>query len=108
MSAYAIKQGDLQPPLELTLTDYTDRPIDLSERQVEVVIGRLGKPPIVRAMAEAFDPEAGTARYAWQPGETDVPGTYFLEVRLIDGNGEVMTIPSGGYGLIHILPSLST
>lgn len=103
---YSIKTGDTLPNITLTLSDLSG-PIDLTYRTATVYIsGRPGSPPILEKEATVIEPLSGTCSVSWDTSETISPGTYRLEVRVTDDNGDIITVPSDGYGLITINQSL--
>lgn len=101
--SYAIKAGDLGPPLELVLTQQDGQPLDLTGYRVWVsVASRPGAEPIAQGWATVHEPETGRALYYWTQGETDRAGTYLVECVLTDENGDETSVPGAGYAIITI------
>ncbi len=103
MTAY-IKQGALLPSLELVATKRdpdTDvvSPVDLSlATSVTVVIWRPSKngDVVIAGPASNVDFVNGVAGYAWQAGETDVPGIYSVELRVLWPTAGLEVFPTVG------------
>ncbi len=105
--AYSIKAGDVNPPLDMFLTDQDGKAIDLTGCTVRVTIAsKPNVPPIVSGEATILDPKAGKIRYIWSQGETDRPGIYLVEAIIRDENGDETTVPASSYGMISIHPRL--
>lgn len=112
-SSTVIKQGDLMPPLVLTLLDGAAR-VDLTAAQwVRVRMSKkTSLPPIVDALATVHPDQSedgghrGEVQYNWQQGDTDVAGTYLLEVEVMWPLGP-QTFPAEGYGQVKITDDLA-
>lgn len=109
---WQIKRHDTTPPLPLHLTSLdpatkvtTD--IDLSTAtKVRVIIARSsGDTPIVDREVAAR-PADGRFELAWEPGDTDIDGTWQAEVEITWGDGTIQTAPGGGYATFKIVPDL--
>ena len=107
MTDYTIKEGDQEPAIQATL-QRDGQPYDLSNAQrVDIVIGTLRNPPVVDAQATITDPSGGVVEYAWQPGDTDEPGTYRAEWVVTTDSGVEATFPSDGYKTVAIQPEVN-
>lgn len=104
---FYIKSGDLLPELEILLLDCEGLPLDLTPYlagQMRIVIascvgGRriVSDAPVSQKSGTlATD---GKVVYQWQPGETDEPGDYLLEVVLTPDALDYATLTIGGAAL---------
>jgi hypothetical protein len=113
MAVYEIKRGDRRPYLRyaLTVTDPNDEtaqiPPDLTAAVgVRFIIKKLGEAAIVDDAGTFIDRTLGIVQYAWQAGDTDVSGTYNVEVEIDWGAGEKQSFPSTGYETVVIFDDL--
>lgn len=102
--AVYLRTGDLEPALELTLTDETGARVDLANAtDVTLVLVRQG-PADTAAVEHAMtkdqddnDPDThGDVSYAWASGDTDDEGTYRYVVRVTWPGNKPQTFPSRG------------
>lgn len=95
MPTITLNAGATQPPVEATLKDAYDDPLDLSDAtSVRFEMGPV-KSPHVDHRATIVDEATGRVRYEWRTGDTDTPGTHraaFI-VRYVDGS--TLTVPTG-------------
>lgn len=98
---FTIKRGDLEPPLPLTLTDGDD-PVDLSAATTVTVLGKQvgGTKTFGGTLAER--PVDGVLSYDWVAGDTDVPGTFHVEVEVTWPGSRKQTFPPDGYAAVRI------
>lgn len=104
-----VKQGDLQLPVPLTLTQSDGTPVDLtSAHAVTINIRPVGNDTItIPGRTCTIDtPTAGEISFAWQTGDTTTPGLYLAEVLLEWVAGEPQTFPGDGFIEIYIEPDL--
>lgn len=110
MSCYKLKQGDRTPALRTTLTDQTTGlPIDLTTAVSAVFRMRKADATTLLINLPASivsPPTAGKLEYAWNSGDTDTVGDYYVEWEVNYGAGNVKTYPSADYNLITIVPKL--
>ena len=100
------KQGDRDPPLELTLRR-DGEPYDLTDRSVRLVIGTTRGTVLVDTSPEVTDAVNGEIRYDWDAGDLDVRvRTYQVEVVVDEGTDAETTFPNDGYGEIKITKEL--
>lgn len=82
MSVYRLKAGDLEPPLEVTVSDGVATFADASSWAVEVLLPDgtviLDNDPDVTV---AVGGTSAAIAHAWVDGETDQTGTYRVEVK---------------------------
>lgn len=103
---YTLKTGDFGFPIETHLTnaatgeipDFTSATLRFKMRPVPE--SDSPAPALDRA-AEVVDEETGLCQYVWQEGDTDDPGIYRVEWKLISPGGE-QTYPSDGFNVIQI------
>ena len=106
-SRFHIKQGDLLPTLDAIIRDADGVAIPLTTA-VSVTFwmrrrGDLETVPKVDDAAGSFvDAAAGHVRYAWLLGDTDAPGTYDAEFRVVWPGDRPQTFPSNGHFAVVI------
>jgi len=91
-TTFYLKQGDTLPIIEAQLFGSDNAPMNLQGAQVRFRMG-----DIVDAPAEITNAVEGRVRYAWQPGDTDAPGTHKTEWHVTLISGESQTVPNDGY-----------
>jgi hypothetical protein len=104
---FTIKAGATFPPLAATLTDAAGVPIPLTAATVHFRMKpTTGGGAVVDHAAAIVSDVAGTVRYDWQAGDTDVPGYYRAEFRIVWSTGAVQPVPSDAYLTILVAPGL--
>lgn len=115
--SFTIKQGDLRPYLKAQLVRLNDDgeiegPQDLTGAEA-IVFTMKNKATSAVPIDEGTDvtvlgdPTLGNVQYEWQPGDTDIPGSYLGEFEATFG-GEPMTFPNNLLGFaIKIVAELS-
>ena len=102
MADFIIKQGDLEPELAVTLIGADGAPADLTTASsVRLRLATTAGVELWVRDAEIVDAPTGRVAYAWQPGDTDVPGSFYAEV-VVDWRGRPQTYPPSGYLLIVV------
>lgn len=107
---YAIKAGDLEPPIDATLLQATGTPVDLTTAaSVRCLVRRTGATSLaVDRDATINSPRtAGSVTLAWQAGETDTPGTYQLEFEITWPGSRKQTVPAWPAYTFVIYPDLN-
>lgn len=112
--AFQIKENDLLPALNATLSD-ANGPVDLSEATevLFVMNERLGGTTkvegacVVVQVGDGTDGSKGKVRYDWVDGDTDTPKTYKGEFEA-DFGGKKLTFPNTSYLDITIIPDLNS
>jgi hypothetical protein len=108
--AVYLRTGDLEPALELTLTDETGARVDLANAAaVTLTAIRQGadEPTLDDAAMtvdqDDDDPDThGDVSYAWESGDTDTEGNYRYFVRVTWPGSKRQTFPSRGTMLLVI------
>lgn len=107
---FYIKKDDILPALRTTLTDSsTGLPVDLTTATSATVrIVKAGATTAtVNAAATIVSPAtSGKLEYAWNAGDTDEVGDYYIEWTVNFGVGYPKTYPSSTYNLMTIVPRL--
>ncbi len=109
-SDFVIKQGNLLPVIEATLTDADGAAVDLTGATVKLVM-RLVDADVATINASATpDPDQvahkGVVRYVWQDGDTDVPGVYRAEW-VGEFAAKPETFPNGSALVVKIAAALA-
>lgn len=98
--SYAIKAGNLEPPLEATLyRSAGGEPLDLSTAEsITARVRRHGDAgTLLEKEAMVADAEGGIVSMTWSPGETDEPGLYEAEFVVMWPGGRPQTVPTRGF-----------
>ena len=98
MSDFYIKRGDRGPSLAATMQDPDGIAIDLTA--ASAVKFKMGT--AVDAEAVIVDADAGTVRYDWDEGDTNVAGTFNAEFEIEWADGRKQTVPNDGYFTVAI------
>lgn len=114
MADVYVKRGDLQPIVRARLLDADQQPVPVAaDADVTFTLRPIlprGSAPILNGVAatrvapSSFDPEEeGWVEYAWEDGDTDVPGGFRAEFQILDDAGaQIQTYPNDGHIRIHI------
>ena len=106
MADFVIKQGDLEPELAVTLIGADGGPADLTTASsVRLRFASSAGVELWVRDAEIIDAPTGRVAYVWQPGDTEVPGSFYAEF-VVDWRGRLQTYPPSGYLLIVVEPRL--
>lgn len=98
---FYLKKGDLLPVVDASLT-LNDSGINAADvATVKFAYRREGGQWNV-ADAEVLEPNPMKVRYEWEAGDTDKPGSYIAEWRLIYKDGGKLTLPNGPRGKEYI------
>ena len=54
-----------------------------------------------------LDDDARRVGYAWQTGDTDIPGTFQSEFEVTYSTGEIETFPNDGFLAIEIIDDIA-
>lgn len=97
-----LKQHDLFPPLQATLSDQNG-PIDLTTATAVKLLMKTtdGRISVTGACA-IVDAVNGVVRYQWVRGDTDNIGEYNVEFEITWPTALPETVPNDGYNLISI------
>jgi len=103
-----MKSGDLLPVLSVTLTNKKKQVADLTQATGVMFRFSTGRRStlIFEVPAVITDAPNGVVMYAWKPGETDVPGSYYGEFEAMFPDDKPLTFPNGGHLIIQINRSL--
>ena len=95
---FYIKQGDLEPPLEIEVGGVSG---NLTQVTDWIVVGSREGVEVFSDSAAAFTPGAttnvGTVKHIWVAGQTDVQGDMDIEVRAIWPGDRPQTFPPRTY-----------
>lgn len=108
--SYAIKAGDLEPPLSARLLNVDGDPIDLAAATSVTVRVRPRNTEhelTVERPGLITDPAAGEVELVWEEGETLTPGDYEAEFTIRWPGPRRQTVPSSGTVRFRIEDGLS-
>ncbi len=111
-TTFEIKQGDLLDELKLTLLE-PDEKTAVSSFVAEDVVRfhmkeSLSGAVLIDAAAAWVSAPAGTVKYLWQAGDTDVAGSYIGEIEVTkDTGGKVQSFPTKKYFRVNITEKLA-
>lgn len=112
MITHTIPQGDLQPALEQTLysgelDSYGNKiPLDLTNTEVRFRMRpEVGTGPVIDRVATIVNATQGRVRHTWVAGDTDRPGKYRANWRVLYANGP-QTVPTEGHFVVVVTPGL--
>jgi hypothetical protein len=103
-----MKQGDLEPPISVSLTDSTGSVVSVVTAE-SVKFRMSPTSTLVELFSRAAtieDAASGLFSYRWQVGDTDVSGAYYGEFVVSWPAGRTQTFPTSGYITIAIEPRL--
>src|ERR1035441_2282323 len=106
---FMTKAGDTLPVLCASLTDATGTAIDLTDATgVSFDMALVGSSELtVNATADIVGPPAnGDVQYAWQDGDTDIPGSYNASFVVTYPSGS-QSFPSNSWLSILVQPALT-
>lgn len=105
---FFIKQGDLEPPLELLVGGSAG---DLSTVETWHVIGSHNGTVVFDDPDATFTPganlQSGVVKHAWVAGETDVLGSMDIETRAIWPGDRPQTFPPKNYCRVVVSKKLA-
>lgn len=104
--AFTIKQSDTSPSLQVTFQDAEGNPVNIVGASIDFYMESLDGILVVDAPMTIVNGQGGIAKYDWQIGDTDSPGTYYAEFKVTYGDGSVETFPNNTNSTIIIYPSL--
>lgn len=102
-----VKQGNTAPSISATLQDAVGAAVDLTGASVTFRMKPLaGGPVAVDHAAVIVGAALGTVRYDWQVGDTDTPGYYYGEFRVLWASGGIQSFPSDDFVLVLVKTGL--
>ncbi len=104
---HRIKQGDLEPPLEIQLTSGAD-PVNLTgaARVRFIMSSKAGTKVDADMVVADQSTRPGVVRYIWQLGDTDTIGSFNAEVQVVWPADRPQTFPSYQYFVIDVTRDL--
>lgn len=97
---FIVKQDDLFPPVDATVTDADGTVVDVTGATIKFSMRNSRSPSTVKvngATGSIVDAAAGKIRYTMVGTDTDTPGTYEGEFQVIPSQGDSMRVPTEGY-----------
>lgn len=104
--SFAIKQGDTSPAIKAILTDSDGNPIVLTGASVDFIMKDFNNGVVLNTPMSIITPLGGEVQYDWVLGDTDTPGTYYIEFKVTYDNGAVETFPNNSNATVVVYPSL--
>jgi len=106
-TTFNIKQGDLLPSVEATLTDASGAAINLTSA-VSVTFRMWRQRPgevayVVSRAATVVSAAAGTVRFDWQSGDTTEIGVFSADFLVMWPSSKPQTIPTVGNLVVNVL-----
>lgn len=106
MARYALRSGDLEPPLDATLFNAAGTPIDLTAatsvkfrmRQQDAAAWTVDR------LITIVSATAGTVRVVWATGETNAVAFYEFYFEINWATGRRQSVPAEGYLTFPIEP----
>lgn len=106
MSFY-LKQGDLEPDIDVELADSDGAAIDLGAADTVEMRALTPTGTTWQRAMTIVSSSGGVVRYTWQAGDTDDAGVYRGEVVITWTGGEVQTFPADGCLFWTVNPTLA-
>lgn len=108
-----VKQGDIEPDIEITVKDDDGNVIDVTGYTVKWSMqnARLPGTPVLNDKdGEVVDGTAGLIAYRWSAADTQqAPGTYEGEFLVTPNDGnDPMHVPTNGKIIVHIEDRIGT
>jgi hypothetical protein len=96
-----IKKGKTSPPAQFRLFDMdTLLPVNLTGAEIRFFMeGPEDRTDLKRIEGEGevvVSPLTGIGKYEWNPGETDIPGSYRADFEITFSDGVMVRVPDGG------------
>jgi hypothetical protein len=107
--SFNIKKGKISPPVQFRLFDMdTFLPVNLTGAQIKFFMeGPENRTDSRRIEGEGevvVSPLTGIGKYEWNPGETDIPGSYRADFEITLSDGTKVRVPeSGGHIKVTIV-----
>lgn len=105
---FVLKAGDTGPAISAVLTDGDGAVVPLTGASARFHLKPItGAPAVVDQVAEIVDAAAGSVRYAWRAGDTDLAASYAAEWEVTFADGTVETFPNDRYLTVVIAERLA-
>ena len=113
---FQIKQGSQRPAIRSTILEAiggaSPTPMDLTGATVEFrMSAEIGQTPLFQSAGAIVNPPGtdGVVKYEWGDTDTAVPGSYYAEwvITLTDDVTAEVIVPTTGYIIVQVVPSLS-
>ena len=102
---FEIMEDDTDPAVEGIVKDGFDSPVNLTGATVTFKM-RLAPAGAVKiaagTMGAVGDATLGRQKYSWAASDTDTPGTYEAQVKVVFANGNIRTFPPSGYVTVEV------
>ena len=113
-STFTIKQGDLAPPLQATLTDSAGQAINLTGQlgiQFQMKLRQHADNDTVALKVDAAGAVVGAAtdgvvKYEWVGADTDTVGEYVAEFKVTQSDGKPRTVPNPSFITVRVVSDI--
>lgn len=102
--AFSIKRGATVPPFNATI-EAAGGPVNLLGAAVLLRLRLVGSPVALEFAAGVVSSAAGTVRYQWQVGDTDMAGVYYAEWDITFADNSHLIVPSADQMFLKIYDS---
>ena len=96
----SVKQDDLFPDVITVVKDEAGVVVDLTGATIKFSMRQANNPSVVKinlGTGLVASGPAGKIQYNWTAGDTDTPGTYEGEFKVIPAVGDTFRVPTSGY-----------
>jgi hypothetical protein len=113
-STFTIKQGDLAPPLQATLTDSKNQKMNLTGNlgiQFQMKLRQHAQNEAVALKVDAAGSVVGAAtdgvvKYEWVGADTDTIGEYIAEFKVTQSDGKPRTVPNPTFITVRVVADI--
>jgi hypothetical protein len=105
--AFTIKQSDTSPSILANLQDSNGTAINLNGASVRFHMKAVGGAVVIDEPMTIVNAAGGIVRYDWQTGDTDVPGTYYVEFEATYSDNTIETFPNNTNETVLVIPQLN-
>ena len=105
--AFTIRQNDTSPSLQATLKDFEGTSISISGATAQFHMKSIDGTLKVDQQMTITDADNGVVQYDWQSGDTDTPGSYYVEFEVTYSDGSIETFPNKGNLSVVVTKELS-
>lgn len=105
--AFTIKQSDTSPSIQATLQDSDGNAVNINGASVRFHMKAVGGAVVIDQPMTIVNAAGGIVRYDWQTGDTDTPGTYYVEFEVTYSDNTIETFPNNTNETVLVIPQLN-